>query len=603
MTAAITGGPPPLLLPPGFARAAAGLPDKELRRLDDALARLHAVNSRLWQTEDRVRTVGLSADRVADFKREIDQLNAERNVLAERADEVLGVLTGAAPAETPLHTETLASVLDRLSVLTLRIWHSEQATDRDDLAKRRVPALHRQREDLHAALDSLTADVIAGARRLPAPARYKLYGADDVASSEVTPSPRLAQVIAFGGLSECGKSTSAEFVRRVCGAQRFKIGYLLRQSAARHGLADPYALSPRRQAELLLDELNRFADAHVDIRLVTIESVHDEASIAELKKLMGVRLQTVYLDAPFAVRVGRSGMAAHAVAAKDEVKMSRGAHQVAALADHLIDNSGSIVELRARLRKIVTPPVPARPRTRSPYGLGLPEPVAAATSDLVDSLRSHAPAVQLVALTGSPGQGTWMAGWSDLDLLVVADHTGAAPVAEALRAYQRDLDGAATVGLTLATPHELFAGRLTPRVAFVLHQLQSDGPVLYADPQLELPHITTDALALAAVHELPQVMLTLRRLRATATPDLLRPLYRHLVLASRLLLREHGVWEAGPDQILAAATRLPGLPVVPVPTLVETVSAWREGTRGQALARTLPAIDALLEWYAAQLAA
>jgi adenylylsulfate kinase-like enzyme len=603
MTAALTGGPPPLLLPPGFARAAAGLPDKELRRLDDALARLHAVNSRLWQTEDRVRTVGLSADRVADFKREIDQLNAERNVLAERADEVLGVLTGAAPAETPLHTETLASVLDRLSVLTLRIWHSEQATDRDDLAKRRVPALHRQREDLHAALDSLTADVIAGARRLPAPARYKLYGADDVASSEVTPSPRLAQVIAFGGLSECGKSTSAEFVRRICGAQRFKIGYLLRQSAARHGLADPYALSPRRQAELLLDELNRFADAHVDIRLVTIESVHDEASIAELKKLMGDRLQTVYLDAPFAVRVWRSGMAAHAVAAKDEVKMSRGAHQVAALADHLIDNSGSIVELRARLRRIVAPPVPARPRTRSPYGLGLPGPVAAATSDLVDSLRSYAPAVRLVALTGSPGQGTWMAGWSDLDLLVVADHTGAAPVARALRAYQRDLDSAATVGLTLATPHELFAGRLTPRLAFVLHQLQSDGPVLYADPQLELPHITTDDLALAAVHELPQVMLTLRRLRANATPDLLRPLYRHLVLASRLLLREHGVWEAGPDQILAAATRLPGLPVVPVPTLAETVAAWREGTRDQALARTLPAIDALLEWYAAQLAA
>ena len=66
---AFTGGTPPLLLPPGFARAAAGLPEKELRRLDDALARLHAVNSRLWRTEDRVRAVGLSADRVAVFLR------------------------------------------------------------------------------------------------------------------------------------------------------------------------------------------------------------------------------------------------------------------------------------------------------------------------------------------------------------------------------------------------------------------------------------------------------------------------------------------------------------------------------------------------------
>ncbi|CAG7643468.1 DUF4254 domain-containing protein [Actinacidiphila bryophytorum] len=598
-----TGGPPPLLLSPGFARAAAGLPQKNLRRLDDALTRLHAVNSRLWQTEDRVRTAGLPADRIADFKREIDQLNAERNALAERADEVLGALAGTASAEAPLHTETLASVLDRLSVLTLRIWHSEQATDRDDLAKRRVPALHRQRDDLHAALDTLTADVITGARRLPAPARYKLYGADEAVVSENTPSPRLTRVIAFGGLSECGKSTSAEFVRRVCGAQRFKIGYLLCQSAARHGLADPYALSARRQAELLLDELNRFADAHVDSRLITIESVHDESSIAELKTLMGDRLQIVYLDVPFAVRVGRSGTAAHVVAAKDEIKMSRGAHQVAALADHLLDNSGSVIELRAHLRRISAPPVPVRPRTSTPYGLGLPGPVAAATSDLADSLRSHAPAVRLVALTGSPGEGSWMAGWSDIDLLVVADHTAAAAVAEALRTYQEEVDEAASVGLTLATPHELLASRLTPRLAFALHQLQADRPVLYADPHLKLPHITSDDLALAAVHELPQVMLTLRRLRADAAPDLLRQLYKHLVLACRLLLREHGVWETGPDQILATATHLPGLPALTLPTLAETATAWREGARPQALAQVLPAVDGLLAWYAAQLAA
>ena len=196
-----------------------------------------------------------------------------------------------------------------------------------------------------------------------------------------------------------------------------------------------------------------------------------------------------------------------------------------------------------------------------------------------------------------------MAGWSDLDLLVVADHTGAAPVAQALRAYQRDLGGTASVGLTLATPHELLARRLTPRLSFALHQLQADRPVLYADPHLELPHITSDDLALAAVDELPQVMLTLRRLRADATPDLLRQLYKHVVLACRLLLREHGVWETGPDQILAAATRLPGMPAVSLPTLAETAAAWREGTRDQSLTQILPAVDTLLTWYAAQLAA
>lgn len=91
----IAGNPPPLILPPGFSRTATSLSNKDLRRLNDAITRLHAVNARLWTTEDQVRVAGLAAEQVSDLKREIDQLNAERNALAERADEVLGAL--AAP--------------------------------------------------------------------------------------------------------------------------------------------------------------------------------------------------------------------------------------------------------------------------------------------------------------------------------------------------------------------------------------------------------------------------------------------------------------------------------------------------------------------------
>lgn len=195
------------------------------------MTRLHTVNSRLWDAEDHVRGVWLTAVRVADCKREIDQLNAERNALAERADEILGALADAGHAEAPLHTETLASVVDRLSVLTLRIWHSERALGRDDLARSAIPTLHRQREELCAALDALVADIVSGDRRLPIPARYKLYDRDDAMTAEIRPSRHLDRVIAFGGLSECGKSASAEFVRRTCGSQRFKIDYLLRQAA------------------------------------------------------------------------------------------------------------------------------------------------------------------------------------------------------------------------------------------------------------------------------------------------------------------------------------------------------------------------------------
>jgi adenylylsulfate kinase-like enzyme len=599
----MTQNSPPLVLPPGLARAIATLQDKDRHRLDDTVTRLHTVNGRLWNAEDRVRGALLSAAQVADCKREIDQLNAERNALAERADEVLGSLADAGRADAPLHTETLASVVDRLSVLTLRIWHSERAAAQDELACRRVPALHCQREELCAALDALVADVVAGRRRLPVPARFKLYGRDDAAPTEVKPSRHLRRVLAFGGLSECGKSTSAEFVQRTCGAQRLKIGFLLRQAAHREGLADPYALSARRQAELLLGELNRFADAHVGMRLFTIESVHDDASITELKQLMGDTLQIVYLDASFAVRVERSGTTAQAVAAKDEIKMSRGAHQVAALADHMIDNTGSIASLRARLLRIAAPPAATALREATPYGLGLPAAVASATADFTDAVRAYGSGVRLVALTGSPGEGSWIAGWSDLDLLVIAEHEAIRRVHEALEEYRTALGGAASLGPTLVTPGELTARRLTPRLAFVLHQLQQGSPVLHTAPGLELPTIGRDELAFAAVRELPQVVLTMRRLRADAGPATLRQLYKHLVLACRLILREHNQWESGPDRILAAASRMPGLAAVSVPSLAEIARAWRNGDTEFVLKPVTSAVDQLLTWYAAQLAA
>lgn len=317
---------------------------------------------------------------------------------------------------------------------------------------------------------------------------------------------------------------------------------------------------------------------------------------------MGDKLQTVYLDAAFAVRVARSGAAPQAVAAKDEVKMSRGAHQVAALADHVIDNSDSIAALRSRLGRIAAPPATATLRVATPYGLGLTAVVASATADFVDALRAHGDGVQLAALTGSPGEGTWISGWSDLDLLVVTDHQATAHVHEALAHYRSALEGITSLGPSLMTPGELTARHLTPRLAFALYQLQHGHPALYCAPGIELPAITPAELDLAAVRELPQVILTMRRLRTDAAPDTVRQLYKHLVLACRLLLREHNQWETGPDRILTAASRMPGLPALQVPPLAEISAAWRDGDREHVLKPITIAIDQFLDWYAAQVA-
>ncbi|WP_308129698.1 DUF4254 domain-containing protein [Kitasatospora aureofaciens] len=596
---------PPLVLPPSLTEAVQALPDKDRHRLTKALESLHTVNSRLWEAEDRVRAAGVDPAAVADAKRAIDQLNAERNQLAERADEVLTTLATAGSGEVPVHTETIAGSLDRLSVLTLRVFHTERAAERDDLMARRVPMLHHQRDELAAAIDVLTVEVTSGRRRLPGAARHKLYGRDQGAPISVRPARGIDRVVAFGGLSECGKSTSAQYLVDFHGAQRLKIGYLLQQGALRHGLSDPYQLSALRQAELLLEELNRFADGHRDVRLFTIESVHDDASITELKKLMGEVLQIVYLDAEFDVRAARSGTSPQAVAAKDEVKLSRGAHRVLEVADFVLDNTGSILDLRAWLTRIAQRPAiePDQSPTAIPQSPELPAIVADATAALADALRAAGPAVQLAALTGSPVQSTWIPGWSDVDLLVVADHDAAPIVHRALADYRRRLGDAASVGLTLVTADELLAHRLVPRLAFALYNIQSGQPVLHRAAGLHLPAITLDDLARAAVRELPQVIITLRRLRAEATPGSVRQLYKHIVLAARLILREHGQWTSGPDEILAAASHLPGLDPLDLPTLHHVADAWRDGAPDNALTVVTAAADRLLAWYALQLAA
>ena len=593
---------PPLVLPPGLAIAIAQLPAKDQRRVAEALESLHTVNSRLWEAEDQVRAAGNVTAQVADAKRSIDQWNVERNQLAERADETLGCLATAGPGEAPVHTETLAGALDRLSVLTLRIFHTDKAAGVDSLMGRRMPALRRQYQELTAAIDVLVGEVASGRRRLPDGARHKLYGQSPVRSSGIRVARGIERVIAFGGLSECGKSTSAQYLVDFHGAQRLKIGYLLKQGALRHGLSDPYQLSAERQAELLLEELNRFSDGHHDARLFTIESVHDPASIAALKALMGDVLQIVYLDAEFEIRTERSGASPQVVAAKDEVKLSRGAHLVLDVADFVLDNTGGIVELRAWLSRIAQPSAAEPPPVGITQAPQLPAAVAKSTSALAADLRTAKDGIQLAALTGSANEGSWIPGWSDLDLLVIADHDSAATVRAAVGEYRHRLRAAAPVGLTLVTRDELLARRMVPRLAFALHAIQNGQSVLHRAPGLALPVVTRTDLAQAAVRELPQVVITLRRLRAEATPDSLRQLYKHIVLATRLILREHGQWASGPDTILAAASSVPGLGPIEMPTLNDIAGTWCDGTRDRYLPAVIQAADRLLTWYAQQVA-
>jgi hypothetical protein len=123
---------------------------------------------------------------IASVKHRIDKLNQERNDLIEKLDDALldmlhqrGV---ASLAEMPWNSETPGSIIDRLSILSLKVFHMREQTERRDadMAHRdrcadRLRILEQQRADLTRALQILLDDLLAGRKQLKLYRQFKMY--------------------------------------------------------------------------------------------------------------------------------------------------------------------------------------------------------------------------------------------------------------------------------------------------------------------------------------------------------------------------------------------------------------------------------------------
>jgi len=154
------------------------------RFLQTVLAQ-HRANFELWHTEDRARAPHATDNDLAEVKRAIDRINQHRNDLAEQCDQLLlDQLTNqrSPVARAPLHSESPGLMIDRLSILALKIYHTQEEIDRPDAPAghaernhRRLALLTEQREDLVACLDQLWAEALAGTRRFKLYRQLKMY--------------------------------------------------------------------------------------------------------------------------------------------------------------------------------------------------------------------------------------------------------------------------------------------------------------------------------------------------------------------------------------------------------------------------------------------
>jgi hypothetical protein len=149
------------------------------------VARQHRANFDLWHIEDEARTPGATDADLAGVKRRIDSTNQLRNDLAEDLDRALLewlAARGLPNPEAELHSESPGLIIDRLSILALKMYHTREEAGRAEAppghAERnrgRLAVLEEQRADLAHCLDALWRDTLAGARRFKLYRQLKMY--------------------------------------------------------------------------------------------------------------------------------------------------------------------------------------------------------------------------------------------------------------------------------------------------------------------------------------------------------------------------------------------------------------------------------------------
>ena len=149
--------------------------------MDIAVAQ-HRANFDLWHEEDKARDPGASDAEIARVKHAIDAMNQQRNDLTEKIDVLLLASAGEQNADAPLHSETPGMMIDRLSILALKIYHTREESQRQTATEThrkknaaRLAVLEEQRRDLAGCLGALWASVLAGTRRFRLYRQMKMY--------------------------------------------------------------------------------------------------------------------------------------------------------------------------------------------------------------------------------------------------------------------------------------------------------------------------------------------------------------------------------------------------------------------------------------------
>ena len=146
----------------------------------------HAFNFQLWHQEDIARSRDVTDEKIAQVKRNIDGFNQNRNDHIEKVDDwITGWLLEHkvnAQSGARINSETPGSIIDRLSIMSLRIYHMLEQLERTDVdqahldsVQAKLATCYEQRKDLSNSLTELLEDIQSGTKQHKTYRQFKMY--------------------------------------------------------------------------------------------------------------------------------------------------------------------------------------------------------------------------------------------------------------------------------------------------------------------------------------------------------------------------------------------------------------------------------------------
>jgi hypothetical protein len=136
-----------------------------------------------WHLEDLIRNPNIDSNKGLELKHRIDKSNQNRTDIVEKVDDYyFSIFKNTSEKDSKLNTESPGWVVDRLSILNLKIYHMNEQLERKNVTaehilncEKKMVVLENQRIDLSNSFNELLEEYKEGIKKMKVYRQMKMY--------------------------------------------------------------------------------------------------------------------------------------------------------------------------------------------------------------------------------------------------------------------------------------------------------------------------------------------------------------------------------------------------------------------------------------------